>query len=99
MTCCRPFDSLSRRPTMKQYARCLSNDFGDKFAENDVLPCLVYETLGIVDESGEDYLYPSKHFLSLTDVQSVQLDGACWRRRLACPYTCDVLGPFLEEYV
>lgn len=84
---------------MKQYARCLSNDFGDKFAEDDVLSSLVYESLGVVDDSGKDYRYPSKHFLSLTDVQSVQLEAACWRRRLVCLYTCDVLGPFLKEDV
>jgi hypothetical protein len=46
-----------------------------------VLPGLVYESLGeergalrIVDESGEDFLYPAKHFLLLSDAQSEQLE-------------------------
>jgi hypothetical protein len=66
---------------MKHYALCLSNDFGEDFSGEDVLPGLVYESLGeergairIVDESGEDYLYPAKHFLQLTDAQSAQLE-------------------------
>jgi hypothetical protein len=66
---------------MKHFALCLSNDFGDDFSGDDVLPGLVYETLGeergalrIVDESGEDFLYPAKHFLRLTDAQSAQLE-------------------------
>ncbi len=66
---------------MKHFALCLSNDFGDAFSADDVLPGLVYETLGeergalrIVDESGEDFLYPAKHFLLLTDAQSAQLE-------------------------
>lgn len=65
---------------MTRFALCLSNDFGDDFSDADVLPGLVYETLGeergalrIVDESGEDFLYPSKHFLLLNDAQSAQL--------------------------
>lgn len=67
---------------MKRYALCLSNDFGEPFSGEDVLPGLVYETLGeergalrIVDESGEDFLYPVKHFLRLTDAQSAQLES------------------------
>jgi hypothetical protein len=66
---------------MKHYALCLNNDFGGDFSGEDVLPGLVYETLGeergairIVDESGEDYLYPAKNFLVLTDAQSARLE-------------------------
>ena len=66
---------------MKHFALCLSNNFGDDFSGDDVLPGLVYETLGeergalrIVDESGEDFLYPAKHFLLLSDAQSAQLE-------------------------
>ena len=66
---------------MKHYALCLSNDFGDDFSGDDVMPGLVYETLGeergalrIVDESGEDFFYPPKHFLLLTEAQSAQLE-------------------------
>ena len=65
---------------MKRFALCLNNNFGDDFSGDAVLPGLVYETLGeernalrIVDESGEDSLYPEKHFLLLTDAQSAQL--------------------------
>lgn len=66
---------------MRHFALCLSNDFGDAFTNDDVLPGLVYETLGeergalrIVDESGDDFLYPATHFLLLTDAQSAQLE-------------------------
>ena len=66
---------------MRRFALCLSNDFGHEFSSDDVLPGIVYETLGeengalrIVDESGDDFRYPAKHFLLLTDVQSAQLE-------------------------
>ncbi len=66
---------------MKHFALCLSNNFRDDFSGDDVLPGLVYETLGeergaprIVDEAGEDFLYPAKHFLLLSDAQSEQLE-------------------------
>mgnify|MGYP000061151567 CR=1 FL=1 len=65
---------------MKRFALCLSNDFGDVFSDADVLPGVAYQTLGeergslrIVDESGDDFLYPAKHFLLLNDAQSAQL--------------------------
>ncbi len=64
---------------MKRFALCLSNDFGDDFPDADVSPGLVYESLGnergalrIVDDSGEDFLFPAKHFL-LLDAKSAQL--------------------------
>ena len=66
---------------MKHYALCLSNDFGSDFTSDDVLPGLVYETLGeergalrIVDESGEDYLYPLANFRVLNDSDSQLLE-------------------------
>jgi hypothetical protein len=66
---------------VKHFALCLSNDFGGDFSGDDVLPGLVYESLGeergalrIVDESGDDFLYPAKHFLLLSDAQSAQLE-------------------------
>ena len=66
---------------MKHYALCLSNDFGTDFSSDDVLPGLVYETLGeergtlrIVDESGEDYLYPAANFRVLSDADSQLLE-------------------------
>lgn len=66
---------------MKHFALCLSNDFGDDFSGDEVLPGLVYETLGeergalrAVDESGEDFPYPARHFLLFTDAQSAQLE-------------------------
>ena len=66
---------------MKQFAPCLGNDFGEAISGDDVLPGLVYESLGkgrgalrIVEESGEDFLYPAKHFLLLSDAYSAQLE-------------------------
>ena len=60
---------------MKRYALCLSNDFGPDISGDDLLPGSVYQTLGeeergtlrIVDESGDDYLYPATNFSVLSD--------------------------------
>jgi hypothetical protein len=69
---------------MKQYALCLSNDFGDGSSGDYVLPDLVYETLGeergmlrIIDESGKYFLHLAKQFNVLTDAQSAQLERVC----------------------
>ena len=66
---------------MKHYALCLSNDFGPDFSGDDVLPGLVYQSLGeergalrIVDESGDDYLYPAANFRVLSDADSQMLE-------------------------
>ena len=66
---------------MKHYALCLSNDFGPDFSGDDVLPGLVYQNLGeergalrIVDESGDDYLYPAANFRVLSDADSQMLE-------------------------
>ena len=66
---------------MKHYALCLSNDFGPDISGDDVLPGLVYQTLGeergalrIVDESGDDYLYPAANFRVLNDADSQLLE-------------------------
>ena len=66
---------------MKRYALCLSNDFGPDFSGDDVLPGLVYQSLGeergalrIVDESGDDYLYPAANFRVLSDADSQMLE-------------------------
>jgi hypothetical protein len=66
---------------MKRFVPCLSNDFGNDFLGDDMLPGLICETLGeergalcIVDELGEDFLHPTKQFLRLTDAQSAQLE-------------------------
>lgn len=71
----------SEAMAMKHYALCLSNDFGAEFSGDDVLPGLVYETLGeergtlrIVDESGDDYLYPAANFRVLSDRNSKLLE-------------------------
>ena len=71
----------SEAMAMKHFALCLRNDFGEEFSGDDVLPGLVYESLGdergalrIVDESGADFLYPANHFLLLSDAQSAQLE-------------------------
>ena len=62
---------------MKTFALCLSNDFGPEFDGGDVLPGLTYECLGeergmlrVVDESGEDYLYPASSFRVLSEADS-----------------------------
>ncbi|MSQ72496.1 MAG: hypothetical protein EXR27_14575 [Betaproteobacteria bacterium] len=62
---------------MKQFALCLSNDFGPDFDGGDVLPGLAYEYLGlergmlrVVDESGEDFLYPASSFSVLSEADS-----------------------------
>lgn len=77
----RQSQNESETMAMKHFALCLSNDIGGEFSGEDVLPGLVYETLGeergalrVVDESGEDFLYPARHFLLLTDEQSQQLE-------------------------
>ena len=66
---------------MKRYALCLSNDFGPDISADDVLPGSVYQTLGeerstlrIVDESGDDYLYPAANFRVLSDADSQLLE-------------------------
>ena len=57
---------------VKRYALCLANDFGPDFDGGDVLPGLTYETLGeergmlrVIDDSGEDYLYPRRWFVPI----------------------------------
>ncbi len=62
---------------MKKFALCLSNDFGPDFDGGDVLPGLTYEYVGeergmlrVVDESGEDYLYPASSFRVLSEADS-----------------------------
>ena len=71
---------------MKHYALCLSNDFGADFSGDDVLPGLVYETLGedrgalrIVDQSGDDFLYPASKFRVVSDADSQLLKLASRR--------------------
>lgn len=66
---------------MKRYALCLDNDFGPDFDGGDVLPGLAYEVLGeergmlrVVDESGEDYLYPVTAFRLLSEDDSRLLE-------------------------
>ena len=63
-----------------RYALCLSNDFGPDFDGGDVLPGLTYETLGVergmlrvIDDSGEDYLYPAPCFHQLSESDSIVL--------------------------
>ena len=71
---------------MKRYALCLSSDFGPDISGDDVLPGLVYQTLGeergalrIVDESGDDYLYPTANFRVLSDADSQLLERSTKR--------------------
>ena len=65
---------------LKRYALCLSNDFGPDFDGGDVLPGLTYETLGeergmlrVIDDLGEDYLYPATSFHLPNEADSVVL--------------------------
>ena len=65
---------------VNRYALCLANDFGADFDGGDVLPGLVYETLGeergmlrVIDDSGEDYLYPASSFHLLSEADSMVL--------------------------
>jgi hypothetical protein len=71
---------------MKRYALCLANDFGPDFDGGDVLPGLVYETLGeehgllrLIDDSGEDYLYPADSFRVLSEADSGLLERSLAR--------------------
>ena len=71
---------------MKKFALCLSNDFGPDFDGGDVLPGLTYEFLGeegnmvrVVDESGEDYLYPASSFMVLSEADSGLLERSLAR--------------------
>ncbi len=71
---------------MKKFALCLSNDFGPDFDGGDVLPGLTYEFLGeernmvrVVDESGEDYLYPASSFRVLSEADSRLLEQSLAR--------------------
>ena len=66
---------------MKRYALCLSSDFGPDISRDDVLPGLVYQTLGeergtlrIVHESGDDFLCPAANFRVLSDADSLLLE-------------------------
>ena len=77
----RQSQNESEAMAMKLYALCLSNDFGSDFSGDDVLPGLVYETLGeergalrIVDDSGADFLYPAVNFRVLNDSDSQLLE-------------------------
>ena len=72
---------------MKTFAVCLSNDFGPDFDGGDVLPGLTCECLGeergmlrVVDESGEDYLYPVSSFRVLSKADSQLLAKSLGRQ-------------------
>ena len=65
---------------MKTYVLCISNDIGEDFDEGDIVVGRAYEMLGhegglwrIVDESGEDYLYPASLFEELSLSASARL--------------------------
>ena len=69
-----------------QYAVCLANDFGREFDGEDLMPGLCYRCLGeergmlrLIDESGEDYLYPKSAFFLLGDDQSAVLAASLER--------------------
>lgn len=71
---------------VKRYALCLANDFGPDFDGGDVFPGMTYVCLGeaspllrIVDESGEDYLYPAAAFRLLSEADSAVLERSLAR--------------------
>ncbi len=71
---------------VKRYALCLSNDFGAAFDGGDVFPGIAYVCLGderglvrVVDESGEDYLYPQEAFRLLSEEDSRVLEQSLAR--------------------
>ncbi len=66
---------------VKRYAVCLTNHFGRDFDGGDLLPGISYEliadakaeahvTLRVVDDSGEDYVYPATAFHVLSEAES-----------------------------
>jgi hypothetical protein len=62
---------------LKHYAVCLHHNFGPDFSGADLIPGKTYRLLGeergalrIVDETGEDYLYPASAFRVLNDDDS-----------------------------
>lgn len=70
----------------KRYALCLSNDFGADFDGGDVFPGIAYVCLGdehgmvqVVDETGEDYLYPQAAFRVLGEEDSRVLERSLER--------------------
>lgn len=71
---------------VRRYALCLSNDFGSEFGGGDVFPGMAYVWLGdergmvrIVDETGEDYLYPQAAFRLLSEEDSALLERSLAR--------------------
>ena len=71
---------------LKRYALCLSNDFGADFDGGDVFPGIAYVCLGderglvrVVDETGEDYLYPQAAFRLLSEEDSQVLERSLGR--------------------
>lgn len=65
---------------VKQYALCLHNQFGGTIDGSDLVPGLIYAcvaiergALRIVDESGEDFLYPASAFRLLSEEESAVL--------------------------
>ena len=72
---------------MKTFALCLSNDFGPDFDGGDVFPGFTYVCLGeergmlrVIDESGEDYLYPVSSFRVLSEADSELLAKSLGRQ-------------------
>lgn len=84
---CLPNRDASEAPTMKQYALCLSNDFGADFSREHVLPGRAYEVLSkeqgalrVVDDTGDDFPYPAKNFCVLSEADSAVLRRSLWER-------------------
>ena len=93
---------------MEKIVLCLSNDFGPDFDGGDVLPGLTYEFMGVergmvrvVDESGEDYMYPAASFRILSEADSQLLERSLARlaalkplpSRVSAAWACNPLPP------
>jgi hypothetical protein len=70
----------------KQFALCVTNQLGNTFSGDDLIPGWAYEVLSeeqgclrIIDESGEDYLYPASAFM-LVDAQHALVLENSYRR-------------------
>ena len=70
---------MTNRPSRKQFVVCLKNDGYEVSLERrkiyQVLPdadALKHKQLRVIDESGEDYLYPQKLFAPIILPQAIR---------------------------
>jgi len=69
---------MTRQPTAKQFALCVKNDDCDDLEKRKVYRVIPDEEaardgyIRVVDESGEDYLYPESYFVRIQLPQEAQ---------------------------